>query len=244
MVNYSDQVVSFIGFKVAVMGPFGLVWVIITFMHDLRWQCRPRKTWLKFNHFLIYVFMQELTMDGHEGNNAVSLGLVWYPRSVQPRCRTWRFWRWSNISRFRQLVPDWLLAGSVLLCGLEICVCDYNSHQCIKDVFLKYTLTCFFCILVWPPRGAKFLKNAGTKNISWSTASGFANKRRMPIESRRSTPITVVNKCFFYSPSYIILFLLHRKKASRHSCFDGHGQISESRHLNTINWKAAAQLLW
>lgn len=36
MVNYSDQVAAFIGFKVAVMGPFGPVWVIITFMHDLR----------------------------------------------------------------------------------------------------------------------------------------------------------------------------------------------------------------
>lgn len=34
-----------------------------------------RKTQLKFNHFLIYVFMRKLTVDGHERNNAMRGGI-------------------------------------------------------------------------------------------------------------------------------------------------------------------------
>lgn len=131
---------AFIGFKVAVMGPFGLVWVIITFMHDLRRQCRTRKTWLKFNHFLIYVFMQDLTMDGHEWNNAMRLGLVWCARSVQLLCRTRHIWEKREIHSPRQLVPDpGSLLEDVLFCSL-FCVlykCTRIIHFAIKMCFFK-----------------------------------------------------------------------------------------------------------
>lgn len=76
---------AFIGFKVSVMGLFGLLWLIITFMHDLRWQCRTRRTQLKFNHFLIYVFMQPV--DDHERNIMMRLISVWYASRVQLLCR-------------------------------------------------------------------------------------------------------------------------------------------------------------
>lgn len=76
---------AFIGFKVSAMAPFSPLWLIITFMHDLRWQCRTRKTRLKFNHFLIYVFMQP--EDDHERNIAMSLRWVWYEsRALQHSC--------------------------------------------------------------------------------------------------------------------------------------------------------------
>lgn len=147
MVNYSDQVAAFIGFKVAVMGPFGLVWVIITFMHDLRWQCRTRKTWLKFNHFLIYVFMQELTVDGHEWNNTMRPGLVWYPRSVQLLCRTCHIWDRREIYCFTQLAPDPETSCFDRFSSTpQMHVC--NSLQCIKDVFWNYTWGFFLYFIV------------------------------------------------------------------------------------------------
>lgn len=140
MVNYSDQVVAFIGFKVAAMGPFGLVWVIITFMHDLRRQCITRKTWLKFNHFLIYVFMQELTMDGHEWNNAMRLGLVWYPRSVcagHVMSETGRNSAASD-NLCQKCVHLW---EQILFVSGTSQMYVYISLQCIKDIFLNYPLT-------------------------------------------------------------------------------------------------------
>lgn len=107
--------------------------VIITFMHDLRRRCITRKTWLKFNHFLIYVFMQELTMDGHEWNNAMRLGLVWYPRTVKPLCKPCHIWVWRKIYCFRHLVPE--LDSSLNFSCLANVQYVYNSLQCITDGF-------------------------------------------------------------------------------------------------------------
>lgn len=82
---------AFIGFKVSAMAPFSPLWLIITFMHDLRWQCRTRKTRLKFNHFLIYVFMQPV--DDHERNIAMRLRLVWHAsRALEHSCCAAKIW--------------------------------------------------------------------------------------------------------------------------------------------------------
>lgn len=154
MVNYSDQVAAFIGFKVAVMGPFGLAWVIITFMHDLRWQCRMRKTWLKFNHFLIYVFMQELTVDGHEWNNAMRLGLVWYPRSVQLLCRTCHVCNWREIYCCTQQVPDLYTS-----CFIHFFLCFTNTCiiQCFRGDCWNYT-SGFFLYFILKSTGSFVFK--------------------------------------------------------------------------------------
>lgn len=64
MVNCSDQVTEFIGLKVAVMGPFGLLWVIFTFMHHLGHQCIKDRLKLNYSsNICIYA------TDSHEWNN-------------------------------------------------------------------------------------------------------------------------------------------------------------------------------
>lgn len=214
MVNYNDQVVSFIGFKVAVMGPFAPVWVIITFMHDLRRQCRTRKTWLKFNHFLIYVFMQELTMEGHEWNNAMRPGLVWYARSVWLLCRMCHIWGWREMFRCRQLVPK---CGSLFKRILFVHFFTrwiLNSPQrqkCVLKLHWNLNITLFFPVLKLPQRASRLKKNPTWASHGQQPVVLLA-AGNMPIHFKCCTVITAVNNLFSFTPSSIILCPFHRKK--------------------------------
>lgn len=175
-------------------------------------------------------------------------------------CPARHIWVRRWIYCFRQLVPKMgssLKTSCFFLVVVPLLhVFFFKLHKCMTIIHLNISEMCFqitlvlqlwfFCILLWPPQGATFLKNAHTKTSHGQQPLVLLAGGDMPIESRCYTTITVVNKFFLLPPIIHYSLAVPQKKASRHSCLGSysHRQLSESRHLNMINWKAAAQLLW
>lgn len=188
-----------------------------------------------------------LTTAGYEWNRAMRVGLVCYLWPVQPLCRTCHIPVCGEIYCLRHLTAE-LSSSLERFCFVSIIWYVYNSPAVFRRCVLYPTLTFYWsCVfvrdLLWPPRGATFLKNALTKTFHGQQPPVFALQEKYANrEQMLHTQIKVVNKVFSSFLSFTTLCLFRRQKHINTPATNR--QRSESRHLNMIISKNTSWLFY